>query len=40
VLLDTTQPAEAVVDTTAFGWALLGRRQLADGRDLYLLRRS
>jgi hypothetical protein len=40
VLLDTAQAAEAVVDTTAFGWALLGRRRLAEGRDLYLLRRS
>lgn len=40
VLLATRAPAETVLDRTAFGWAVLGRRGLADGRDLYLLRRS
>jgi hypothetical protein len=39
-LLATTEPAEAILDRTSFGWVVLGRRRLAHGRDLYLLRRS
>ncbi len=40
VLLATEQPSDAVLERTSFGWALLGRRRLAPGRDLYLLRRA
>jgi hypothetical protein len=40
VLLVTTASAEAVLDRSSPGWAVLGRRRLAGGRDLYLLRRA
>jgi hypothetical protein len=40
VLLVTAEPADAVVDRLIGGWTLLGRRQAAADRDLYLLARS
>jgi hypothetical protein len=40
VLLATETPVEAMLDRTSWGWAVLGRRRLGAGRDLYLLRRA